>query len=289
MKRTSFIFFLPFAIISLVNLLFNLGFDKVLSLNPFLIQSQSEIWRIFTFSFVDTSLISIIIFGITILLFIPQLIQYFSRFHIASLLLLLLLLQGAMQLLIFWGKDITFLGFSSLASFLLVLTAMIYPRNKVKFAKNIKFKNLHIILILFSFYFISGIEHLSTNDTSDAIAFLFPLLVGISTAFGIVLQIFIFKKYFLPKRQARSIAEIAELLTHARESMRKLETSLVDETVGVGAFQSEKKLRYSLELSDDDEENEMNLNRILDKIIEYGKDSITEEEAQFLQKFSRNI
>jgi hypothetical protein len=289
LKKSAFIFFLPFAIISLIDIVFKLGFDQVLALNPLMIQSHSEVWRIFTFPLIDSSIISIFILGIAILYFIPQLTQYFTKFHLATLLLLLLLLQGAMQFLIFWGRDISFGGFTSIASFILVLTATIYPRAKFSLSSNLKLNNLHIILLLFLIYFTSGIEKMWTGDSSEAIAFLFPIFLGIGTAFSVVVQIFIFKKYFLPKRQARSFAEIAELLTHARESMRKLETSLVDETVGATGHQTDKRGQYSLDLSDDPEENENNLNYILDKIIDHGQDSLTNEEAQFLQKFSRNL
>jgi hypothetical protein len=280
---------LPFAIISFLNIAFNLGFEKVLSLNPHLIITQSEIWRIFSFPLIDNSIVSVIVLGLTILFFLPQLFQFFSRFHLASLLFLLLLLQGAMQFLLFWGRDIYFTGFSSMTSFLLVLTAIIYPKGKFFITKHFRFKNIHFILLLFLAVFATGLENMWHSDSSEAIAFLFPIFLGITSAISVVIQIYIFKKYFLPKRQARSFAEIAELLTHARESMRKLETSLVDETVTYGNLQQERKNDSSYTWSEDPLENESQLNVILDKILEHGQNSITEEEAQFLQKFSKNL
>jgi hypothetical protein len=64
---------------------------------------------------------------------------------------------------------------------------------------------------------------------------------------------------------------------------------LVDEPKGANQFQQERRGKYSVDLSEDPEENENHLNEILDKIIENGQESLTFEESQFLRKFSRNL
>ena len=289
MKRTSFILFIPFALFSIANIVLNLGFEHILSLNPALVQTKSEIWRIFTFPFIDTSFTSIFILSATLYLFLPQLSRYFTKFQLSALLFLLILLQGAVQLLGFWGTNISFGGYSSISSFYLVLTILIFPKEKFRDSEFPRITNLQIILILFAAYLSAGFGSILHGEPSAVIAFLFPMLFGTAIAFLTVLQIYLFRKYFLPKRQARSIAEIADLLSQARESMRQLE--MVDEPVSETEtrYQQKRKNEYSYSLSDDPSENENQLNEILDKISEKGQDSLTSEEVQFLRQISKNL
>ncbi|OGU61053.1 MAG: hypothetical protein A2X64_10450 [Ignavibacteria bacterium GWF2_33_9] len=267
--------------------MFNLGFENILSLNPFLVQTKSEIWRIFTFPFVDTSFMSIFVLGSTLYLFLPQLSRYFTIFQLSALLFLLILLQGAVQLLGFWGTNISFGGYSSISSFYLVLTILIFPKEKFRDSEFPRISNIQIILLLIAAYLFAGLGSIINGEPSAVIAYLFPMIFGTSIAFLTVLQIYLFRKYFLPKRQARSIAEIAELLSQARESMRQME--MVDETVSETGYQHKRVNEYSYSLSDDPSENENQLNEILDKISAKGQNSLTPDEIHFLSQISKNL
>lgn len=287
MKKNLYIYYFPFAIVSILDIVFKFGFEKTLSLNPIIISQNGSFWKIFTYPLIDSSIISIFILGLVSFIFLPQILKSFSKIHFLILTVILILFQGLSQIVIFWGKDVTFSGYTSFSSFIMVLTVLSYPKVQLKKSHFFKLNNIQTVLILFLFLLSANLEKIIEGNVNQIFEFLFPIAFGSFFSFLVVFQIYLVKKYYLPKKQAKSINEIAELLTQARESMRKLESSLVEEPANIQQSNFEKKKKNYYELSEDPEENEDKLNLILDKMIAQGKDSLSNDEIKFLQKFSK--
>lgn len=281
--------YFPIAIFSIANLIFGLHFENILGLNPQKIASNGEFWRILTFPFVDLSFVSIGLMFLSFFLFSKQLDKYFAKFLLVLLFALSILLEGTTATLIYWGKDINITGMSSILAFVLVLTAGLFPKIQLNIKNKFLPNNLQVVLIFFLLLISSGFLYLSNDNINQATSYYFPIIFGSITGFIIYLQIYLFKRFYLPKRNLKSLDEIGQILAQARESMQKLETSLVEKP-NYSHYKNPYETRYNnITLSDDHEENESILNKLLDKILIEGKDSLTPYEKKLLKELSRKI
>ncbi len=291
-KKNILLFcYLPIAIFSIANYVFGLHFENILALNPQKIAANGEFWRILTFPFVDLSLVSIGLMFLAFFLFSQQLDKYFAKFLLLLLFALSILLEGTTATLIYWGKDINITGMSSILAFVLVLTAGLFPKKQLNIRNRFLPNNLQIVLIFFLLLITAGFYHLSNDNINNATSYYFPIIFGSITGFIIYLQIYIFKKFYLPKRNMKSLNEITQILTQARESMQQLESSLVEQPSYSNYKSNIENYRFNanVTLSDDPEENESILNRILDKILKDGQESLTVYEKKLLKELSRKL
>ncbi len=291
-KNILLYLYLPVALFSLVNIIFRLHFENTLGLNPSRIFHNGEIWRLITFPLVDLSLTNILIMLVSLFLFLPQLDKYFAKLLLITFFCLIIVLQGALFTIMFWGMNISFTGVASILAFILTITGSLIPKEKVLFKQHKLGNNLQAILILSLLLISSKFELIFNNQNSQAQTAFFPIIFGVLVGYMFYFQIYFFKKYYIPKKRTKSLEEITQILTQARESVQKLETSLVNKSVTTQKFANyyENQRQNNLyQLSDDPEHNEDILNKILDKIIAEGKDALTQQEKKILKELSRKI
>lgn len=95
----------------------------------------------------------------------------------------------------------------------------------------------------------------------------------------------------------KSLNEVVQLLTKARETVQTLESTLVEQTTelnkpnikSLGNKMDKPTRSNQIYVTDDPEMNEELLNKILDKISERGFESLTQNELDALQQLSSKI
>ena len=218
----------------------------------------------------------------------------YNRWFFLAFFSLLIALQGATATILFWGQDVDFRGISAITSFILTLSLILFPKERFMFGRLPIIKNVHIILIFFLLIFAVGLPNYENADFASIEAFTFPILFGSAMAGLFFLQVWFIKKIYLPKKHTESINEIKQILTQARESVKKMESSLVDEPVYASPKiarirPQDLKNKKLIEFTDDQEENEEKLNIILDKIHKKGIGELSINEMEFLNKYSENL
>jgi len=278
----------------LANFFFHFSFEEYLKLNPSILISKGYLWQIFSYPLAENSIWQILILGLVLLIFFPILRSMYNRWFFLAFFSLLIAMQGAIATVLFWGQNVDFRGISAITSFILTLSLILFPKERFMLGRLPIIKNVHIVLIFFLMIFTLGIPSYEKANFASIAAFTFPIMFGSAIAGLFFLQVWFIKKIYLPKKHTESINEIKQILTQARESVKKMESSLVDEAVYAGpqvARIRPQDLRNKklLEFTDDPEENEEKLNIILDKIHNKGIGALSINEMEFLNLYSDNL
>ncbi len=296
-NNIGFYLFLPLAIFIVLNNFFNLDITSVLALNPKNLLKTNSLWTLITFPLAENSVVNFLFFSTIFLLYYPLLQSIYRRWFFPVFFALLTVLQGAFFTLAFWDSDINFIGLTSISTFILVVVSFLYSSERFAFGKLPVIRVAHINLIIAMAYLAFSIPIFIEGNTTKIISFAAPIVFGMIIAIIFYLQIYFYNNYFLPKRRIRSINEIKQLLTKARESVQTLESTLVThqtepEQPKIQPFGNRfEKIAKSnkIMVSDDPETNEELLNKILDKISERGIESVTANELELLKQLSSKI
>lgn len=296
-KNIGLYLFVPLAIFIVLNNIFNLEITSTLTLNPKQLLENNSLWTLFTFPLAENSILDFLFFSFIFILFYPLLQSIYRRWFFPVFFVLFTILQGALFTLIFWNEDLNFQGLSAISTFILVVVSLLYSKERFVFGRLPVVKVSHINLIVALAYLTFSIPLFIEGNHTEIVSFTAPIFFGISIAILFYLQIYFYNNYFLPKRRIRSINEIKQLLTKARESVETLESSLVPHTTEpeqpkIQPFGNKfEKLakNKNLQVSDDPESNEDLLNTILDKISERGFESLTQNELDVLKQLSSKI
>lgn len=296
-KNLGIYFFLPIVIFIALNNIFGLDITPYLVLNPQTLLQTNNFWTLITFPLAEDSFIDFLFFGIVFLLYYTLLQSIYRKWFFFIFFALFTLLQGALFTLIFWNNNINFHGLSAISTFIVVVISLLYAKERFVFGRLPIIKVLHINLILVLAYLLYSTPVFFEGNYSEIVSFASPLVFGAVVGLLFCLQIYLYNTYFLPKQRIRSLNEIKQLLTQARESVQSLESSLVPqhsetEQAKIQPFGAkfEKISRTNkLSVSDDPAENEEILNKILDKISEKGMVSLTQNELEILKQISSKI
>lgn len=296
-KNIGFYLFIPLAIFVALNNIFSLDLNTFLALNPKTLLQTNNLWTLITFPVAENSFVDFLYFSVIFLLYYPLLQSIYRKWFFPIFFALFTVLQGALTTLSFWDADITFKGFTAISTFILVVISLLYSKERFAFGRLPVVKVSHINLIVALSYLAFSFNIFLGGDSTKIVAFTAPIVFGMSIAILFYLQIYFYNNYFLPKRRIRSINEIKQLLTQARESVQTLESSLVpqateSEQPKIQPFRPKlDKLERSnkLSVSDDPDTNEKLLNKILDKISERGLESLTQNELEVLKQISTKL
>lgn len=296
-KNIGFYLFLPLAIFIVLNNIFKLEITPILALNPKVLLQSNSLWTLLTFPLAENSIVDFLFFGILFLLYYPLLQSIYRKWFFPIFFALFTILQGALFTLVFWDWDINFKGLTSISTFILVVVSFLYSKERFVFGRLPVIKVSHINLIIALAYLTFSMPIFIEGNHLAIVTFAAPIVFGLTIAIIFYLQIYFYYNYFLPKRRIRSINEIKQLLTKARESVQTLESSLVPHS----AEPEQPKIqpfgnRYeklaktnNLIVSEDSESNEQLLNVILDKISESGIESLSPDELDALKKLSTKL
>jgi membrane associated rhomboid family serine protease len=249
-------------------------------LNPSSMILHGELWRLFTFSFLPNSIEGIILVAIVFWLIAPELETKFQTKKFVLLTFLVIALQGAIFTLLFWNKNVTVAGAEGIAFFILTLFMFLEVTNKNNWPIRIN-RSLHFVVFIPVVWFASVILH---NTFSDNIALSNSI---ISAAYGIIFGGIMFVQ----------MKAVKHIINPRRQTTNPVNVPTPEELIGSLSMQKESSYEthfeedYENDFPQDIEEyfSEERLNQILDKINEYGKDSLTPDEKLYLKEYSQYL
>ncbi len=252
--------------------------STLLELNPSLIIGNLEAWRLFTFPFAYGSTESVFIFLATFFIFSNKIEESVSKFHFPLLIGMLVLSQGVITTVAFWGMDVTLGGMEGVALYFMTLSVVFYGFEKRRVFGLFKIKNWMLISVVFILWLASKV--MSFYYYNDGIAItLSPLAFGLVMSLLTAFQVS-FKRRSSSKSKSEPVEEFSEDEPNYRPAMVSSEESLK---------YNEIKCVHRIFFSRDPLENEEQLNKILDKMNTLGKQALSKDEWDFLKEYSKTI
>ena len=268
-----------FASFYLVDILLDFKISQDFGLIPSKALEFNELFRIITYPLSFFTIESAILFLFTTLLLFPF---YEIKFRLAiliSLLLGIILLQGIAFASFFGGANIILYGTDGISFFL--ITFFILSNFNIKQLKlNPKLFHINTFIILISIsWLVTVYLHSKFVDFDLLTPSVFSIIFGISS--GLIVDICIKLYKFL---QVLSIPSRPKISMVADEELMPAEISKNERKYHKG--QSDNSHFNEL---DSDYFSEDKLNQILDKINSQGKNSLTDEELNYLEEYSKRI
>lgn len=254
--------------------------NQYLELIPAKVWSNFELWRLISFPFAIPGLESILLFSFSFY-FVASKIEVLFKEKIYPMFIgLMVLFQGIFVSLVFRDSSMIFSGADGISFLMIFLFVFLSLNSKsipnwYKPARTVTFSLLIGVLWLSVLMYRSDISN-SNIVVSSAFNALFGMFFSVITFLKIRSEIIIRKKNRIESQLPYVIPTPEELKYALMGEIRKKQfNSLEDE--------------YSYPLADEFHPDEERLNEILDKISEYGKDSLTVSEMQYLENYSNSI
>ncbi len=281
-KSFSFSKFFLFLVLGfhLIFYFFDQNFISFLALNPHLVIYEVQIWRLFTFPFLPLSIAESFLFFYVFWFLAPKVEITFKRYFFPLSLCVFILLQGFLTVGLLGKENFYLYGTEGLSFYILTLYLLIYLRIISQY-EPLPWRNLtQISLVVFFWLMAAGLDSFVYNRSSLINSFSFAL-VGIFVGSLGYLQNRAFAIEVVQQRYRdflnfRKHLEELELKEELFSSKSHPESDKPNEKSDTQNF---------VELVFDED----NLNRILDKIIEKGKESLTPEEIKFLENYSKKV
>lgn len=277
-KSFSFAFLIAVLLINLIDFSFGLGLTQKLAFNPKMILQDYQMWRLLTYPFVITKIEFALFFSAVFLFVSPMLETYLNKYLYPVFLFLAASLQGFVLTLAHWNNNVVINGVEGLTFFILILMLLLKPNARL--IKNYPLKVSSFSLVLFGLWVVSllipAINSESLSFAENYSSVIFGATLGVSIFFPIKYM----QKYLDRRRKTnRQNLQIPK--------PEELQLAMIS-SAQLKKMYSQYERNLSL-LSDDPEINEEILNKLLDKINEQGKESLTGDELRFLEDYSRQI
>ncbi len=268
-----------FASFYLVDILLNFKISQDFGLIPSKVFEYNELFRIITYPLSFFTIESAILFLFTILLLFPFYEIKFRLPVLISLFFGLVLLQGLLFTSFFGGSDIILKGTDGISFFL--ITFFILTNFNIKQLKlNPKLFHINTFILLISIsWLVTVYLHSKFADFDLLTTSVFSMIFGVSS--GLIVDIGI-KLYNLFQGLSNPVKP--KLPEISAEELMPAEISKNERKYHNG--QTEKSHFNEM---DSDYFSEDKLNQILDKINSEGKKSLTDEELNYLEEYSKRI
>lgn len=253
--------------------------DKITALvylQPSLIINNMQLWRLVSYPLASGSFEGFLFFVLTFYLISTKLEIIFNRSLFALLVFLLICMQGTLISLIFWQKDYAFMGMEGISAFVITLFSLLNLNKKDTLWYLQPLKSYFIVSLIVLIWLFGTAIHLTINPNFE----LFMQKVS-AAGFGLVSGSFLYLQLIILRKTKKMIYPKPDIPTPEELSMAMISKS-----------QPKKNLKQRNDFSSHqefEEFSESQLNEILDKINENGKESLTEEEIRYLKEYSRHI
>lgn len=262
----SLIYFLDLITIGRLSDVFLLDTSKVTAL--------SEYWRLITYPLAYSNFVSLALFLWTFILFVPLLEKINSKVILSALAITTVVIQSSVLLLAGSFASINPIGgMAGLSWFMLALTIFTYPGSEL----GIMGKRIKTWLLVLAVMFIYSAISFSTYWSGWTE---YPISQHIMMTTGII---FGFVSSFILRYSTKKFFKLSEEV-QTKTNSDNFTPAMVEteeEEINKVTNQQTRKLSFSTDFED----NEITLNSILDKINEFGTNSLTEEELQFLRNY----
>jgi len=264
--------------IYLLNLITENSLSRLFELNVPAVLSEYQFWRLFTFPLAPGSIEGFLLMAFTFLIIAPRFENLLKPGLILVLLVPMISLHGIIHTLVFWNTKVGLAGFESMSLFFITIYSLTAPKQKIKLpfmpVQKLIWISVTIVILWAGIKYTSSIHNsLYAYQTLSSVSF------GFFSAIVSYAQIMILSRILRPKRTSR--AEVAPIIDETRK-MAVMKEAKFDPF----AYTAED------EYFDDDIDfipDEQKLNRILDKILDYGQDSLSNEEKRYLDRYSKKI
>jgi membrane associated rhomboid family serine protease len=257
-------------------------------LDPKAIASGQEFWRLLSYIFVPANLQSALLPIAALYIFSTRLESVLNKNIYPVFFLLVVLLQSIVYTLVFWNTNNQLYGLEGIALYSTVLFVLLKPKEKVKFWVLPESTSLvygMCVLALWTFIKLVSLK----NPEYTVATFLYTFSFGTAAAVITYAQLNFIGKMLRRKVNIPPYPKITNIQKDTEEEqpvalastskLKKYSSIIKDD------FDDED---YIL-LSDDPEENEERLNRILDKMNDLGPKAISESERSFLRVYSKSL
>lgn len=243
-----------------------------------------EFWRVVSYPFFGADFWTLLPAGVLIYFFGPEIEHLIHPGRFLRLTVGFFLLHAALYLLLMHGGSTALAGPYPYALAILAVFAYIYPTAEFSPFGIITIRAWVFALIFAAFSILPGIIAVITGKLSLSV-FIAGDITGI--ALGLGFAQFYFRKYRIPlpadiikSRSGVPVAQSSKPVTPVVRKTRTEFSPLKGKAVQSSPLYSETQ---------DTTLDEKRLNDILDKISEFGRDSLTAEEVQFLEDYSRRL
>lgn len=271
---------LVISLVYFLNYLMDNRLSKLFSLDSSVLLGNSEVWRLFTFPLAFGSLEGFLLFAFTFYFIAPRLETRLRQGILLMILPPVVFLQGIVHTIIFWNYSIPMTGFEGASFLILTLFTLIEPNQRIKFWVMPTYKMIYLSLAVIIIW--ASVKFYLSFYQGNVIM----LQAASAAGYGVIAAVVVFVKLLLLRKLLgrRNYPRKDEISNIRNES-----DSIPVLSEAVAESYQRKQIRSIFEDIDDIELNEQNLNLILDKIIEHGKDSLSYQEIKFLEKYSNKI
>jgi hypothetical protein len=279
--KVSFILTLVFVIANTLNVATSGLFESYLSSGSLDFFAGSDYWKAISYLLIQPDVASFFLVLFTFTLISPFLENLLSSKYFAKLTFIFALFQGiAVPLFFFLIKDYSSIisGADGLAIFVLTLFTLLNPGYSVSAGKlNIKTRFLTVTTIL------TWLAVKTPLLIMGSWSLLLPTLVFavLGLAAGVV-------SYFVLREEPKDDMYINfDDIDIIMPKVEELKPALIAKEMK----NNKESIDYEhhVEYTNNPREDEENLNTILDKINEFGKDSLTADEMNFLKEYSSHL
>ncbi len=279
--KVSFILTLVFVIANTLNVATSGLFESYLSSGSLDFFAGSDYWKAISYLLIQPDVASFFLVLFTFTLISPFLENLLSSKYFAKLTFIFALFQGiAVPLFFFLIKDYSSIisGADGLAIFVLTLFTLLNPGYSVSAGKlNIKTRFLTVTTIL------TWLAVKTPLLIMGSWSLLLPTLVFavLGVAAGVV-------SYFVLREEPKDDMYINfDDIDIIMPKVEELKPALIAKEMK----NNKESLDYEhhVEYTNNPREDEESLNTILDKINEFGKDSLTADEMNFLKEYSSHL
>jgi hypothetical protein len=264
--------------IYLLNFITENSLARLFELNVPAVLTEYQFWRLFTFPLAPGSIEAILLMAYTFIIIAPRFENLLKPGLILVLLVPMISLHGIIHTLVFWNTKVGLAGFESMSLFFITIYSLTAPKQKIKLPFLPVQKLIWISSVIVILW--AGIKYTSSIQSSLILyQTISSASFGILSAIVSYAQIMILSRILRPKRTVRT------------ES-----APVVDETRKLAVIKEAKFDPFAFTAEDDylDDDldfvpDEQKLNRILDKILDYGQESLSGEEKRYLEKYSKKI
>lgn len=280
----SYLFPIVIAILNIIDI----SFDKVISqftlLTPVLVLNNNEFWRIITYPFALSTIPALFLFIIAFVVYFKRVVYIFSPKYLPLLFLIIVSLYGMLYTVVFMNSNQATSGFEAVSFFMIFFYSLYNPKAEINLFDFTKVKVKYLTLFTITLWGLMNIAYINLYGYS----YIMPAITALLTGLTIALTLYIPLKTTINKVRKRINSNIDNItiprpdeLTHAIISEQKIKKSAYKDMLP-----SYEENNF---LSDDMKKNDVQLDIILDKINQYGKESLSIEETFFLNEYSKII
>ncbi|MEJ5285693.1 rhomboid family intramembrane serine protease [Bacteroidetes/Chlorobi group bacterium Naka2016] len=255
---------------------------SLLALNPRLVIFDIQIWRLFTFPLVSLSIPEAFLFAYTFWVLGPKVENCFHKNYFLLSLVIFIFLQGFLTTALFGKENFYLVGTEGLSFYLITLYYLIYFRIVSQYETLPLRSMVQTAFVIFFWLMASMLDSYIYERNTLVNSFSFAL-VGIFVGSLSYLQNRSFAIELLQQRYLDFISFRKKLEEFESEEMDELITKKNETEMNEASNLPKEEIKVNLSFTED------NLNRILDKILEKGKESLTPEEIKFLKEYSKKL